>query len=220
MLKVGLVLAGCGYLDGAEIQEAVSALIALNRHPVKVVPIAPDGDQHHVVNHQTGKETTEKRNVLAESARISRGNVVPLDQVNANDLDALVFAGGFGVAKNLCSFAFKGTDCDVLPACEALIWAMYRAKKPIGAICIAPALVAKVLGKEHAVELTIGTDKGTAGAIEAMGCKHVDCDVISCHTDETHRVVSTPAYMLAENAAEAFEGIRELVDEVVRLAEA
>lgn len=217
-MKIGLVLAGCGFMDGAEVQESVSALVALSRQDVEIQCIAPEGPQHHVVNHQSGEETGETRDILIESARICRGNVMPLHKVQADQLDALVLAGGFGVAKNLCDFAFKGPDCSVNPDIAGLIRSVHGAGKPIGAICIAPALVAKVLGTDHAVELTIGKDAGTAQAIEAMGCKHVVCEVTACHVDEKHKIVSTPAYMLAQHACEAFDGISALCEQVIRLA--
>jgi len=217
-MKVGFLLSGSGFLDGAEIQEAVCALIALSEEGVQIVPIAPDMDQHHVVNHQSGKETDETRNVLVEAARIVRGNVTPLQDVSAHEFDALVIAGGFGVAKNLCDLAFKGPDCTVLPECAALINAFHAAGKPIGAMCIAPAMVAKVLGAHSKVKLTIGSDPGTVEAVNAMGCDHVICHVSSFVTDEEHKVVSTPAYMLGPGPADVFKGISGMCKEVLRLA--
>ncbi|PIE89179.1 MAG: isoprenoid biosynthesis protein ElbB [Acidobacteria bacterium] len=217
-MKVGYLLAGSGFLDGAEIQEAVSGLIALAQEGVQIVPIAPDMKQHHVIDHQSGQEVNETRNVLVEAARIVRGNVTPLSDISVEDLDALVIAGGFGVAKNLCDLAFKGPDCVVLDDCAALVNACHAAKKPIGAMCIAPAMVAKILGAHTKVKLTIGSDPGTIEAIEAMGCEHVICNVNSFVTDEINKVVSTPAYMLGPGPADVFKGISGMCKEVVRLA--
>lgn len=216
--RVGFLLSGSGFLDGAEIQEAVSGLIALSQAGATIVPIAPNIAQHHVIDHQAGSETTESRNVLVESARIVRGNVTPADEVSVDELDALVIAGGFGVAKNLCDLAFKGPDCTVNPACANLINQFHAAKKPIGAMCISPAMVAKVLGAHSRVKLTIGSDPGTAQAIEAMGCEHVTCEVTSFVTDEENLVVSTPAYMLGPGPSDVFAGVSAMCKEVLRLA--
>jgi len=217
-MKIGYLLSGCGFLDGAEIQEAVSGLIALQQAGATVIPIAPDVAQHHVVDHQKGEPQDGSRQVLIESARIVRGNVTACKDIDADAMDALVIAGGFGVAKNLCDLAFKGPDCQVEPSVVKLIEGVYAARKPIGAMCIAPALVAKVLGPKANVKLTIGKDADTAGAIQAMGCTHVECDVHSIIVDETHKVVSTPAYMLGPGPADVFEGISKLCKEVVKLA--
>jgi enhancing lycopene biosynthesis protein 2 len=209
-MNIGLLLAGCGYLDGAEIQEGVSAMIALSELGATILPLAVDMPQHHVIDHQSGSPVEESRNVLTETARITRGSVVSLDQLDLDSLDALVIAGGFGVAKNYCDFAFKGTETTVHPAVASLIKNCHEAKKPIGAMCIAPALLAAVLGQTAPVTLTIGNDPGTAQAIEAFGCRHVPCPVDQCVIDEAHKVVSTPAYMLGRNAFEVFSGIRAM----------
>jgi enhancing lycopene biosynthesis protein 2 len=218
-MNIGFLLSGSGFLDGAEIQEAVCALIALSAEGNNIVPIAPDMPQHHVMNHQAGTQSDESRNVLVESARIVRGNVTPLDKVDLKNLDALVIAGGFGVAKNLCDLAFKGPDCTAVPDVEDLINAFYKAGKPIGAMCIAPALVARVLGKHTRVKVTIGSDPDTAAAIEAMGCEHVICNVHSFVTDPEHLVVSTPAYMLGPGPSDIFQGISGMCMEVIRLVQ-
>ncbi|MBM3789187.1 MAG: isoprenoid biosynthesis glyoxalase ElbB [Acidobacteria bacterium] len=221
MKKVAVCLSGCGVFDGAEIHEAVCTLLALDQAGAQAVCCAPDVPQAEVIDHLQQKPEAGTRNVLVESARIARGAVRPLGEIKAADVDALIFPGGFGAAKNLCDFAFKGADCTVNPDVERLVQEMLAARKPIGAICIAPALLARILGKKKlAPKLTIGTDKGTAAAINAMGGDHCECAVTEMVTDEKNRIVSTPAYMLGRGPAEVFGGIRKLVGEVLRLASA
>ncbi|HSH09810.1 MAG TPA: isoprenoid biosynthesis glyoxalase ElbB, partial [Oceanipulchritudo sp.] len=168
MKKVGVLLSGCGVFDGSEIHEAVLTLLALERAGVQAVCMAPDKEQLHVINHLTGKETGESRNVLVESARIARGNIENLAAVSAADLDALVLPGGFGAAKNLSRFAVDGPAGEVDPEVRRLVEEMNAARKPIGLICISPAIGAQILGR-NGVEVTIGNDSKTAAAIESCG---------------------------------------------------
>ncbi|MBN2054928.1 isoprenoid biosynthesis glyoxalase ElbB [bacterium] len=219
MARVGVLLAGCGVYDGSEIHEAVLTLLALDQADAEVIVMAPEGPQMHVVNHLTGAvETSAGRQVLQESARIARGAVKPIREVPVDRLDALIIPGGFGAAKNLCDFAVKGPDCTVLPEVAALIQGMARAGKPIGAICIAPALLVKALQPLRLNPMvTIGDDPGTASAIAAMGGRHVDCQVTGIVVDEANRLVSTPAYMLANRISEAAAGIEALAREVLSL---
>ncbi|MBN2433284.1 MAG: isoprenoid biosynthesis glyoxalase ElbB [Acidobacteria bacterium] len=219
MAKVGVVLSGCGVYDGAEIHEAVLTLLALDRKGATVICMAPDIAQAHVINHQTGEESpAETRNVLVESARIARGDIRDIATVAAADLDALVFPGGFGAAKNLCDFAFKGPECSIEPGVQRLVKEMLAAHKPIVAVCIAPALLARVMGAEHVpVKLTIGTDPETGQAIEAMGGTHIQCPVSEFVVDEETKVISTPAYMLGRRISEVAAGIDKTIDELFRL---
>lgn len=221
MPKVGVVLSGCGVYDGAEIHESVITLLALDRAGVEILCMAPDVDQMHVINHLTGEVSEgETRNVLVESARIARGDVVDMSPVTSDDIDAIIFPGGFGAAKNLCDFAVKGTDCTVHPEVLRLTKEMVAAKKPVGVVCIAPALMAKVMEDSGiSVDLTIGTDEETAGAIETMGASHVACLVSEFVVDRENKVVSTPAYMLAERISEVADGVEKLVEEVLNLVE-
>ncbi|MCS7182887.1 MAG: isoprenoid biosynthesis glyoxalase ElbB [Thermoanaerobaculum sp.] len=217
-IRVGVLLSGCGVYDGAEIHEAVITLLALDRAGVETLVMAPNVEQLHVINHLTGDVVVgETRNVLQEAARIARGNIRDLATVEPQELDALILPGGFGAAKNLCDFALKGANCQVHPEVARVVRGVHALGRPIGAICIAPALVAKLLGEEHPT-LTIGTDRNTAAALEAMGACHQDCAVEGVVVDEKTKVVSTPAYMLARSIAEAAAGIEKLVAEVVRLA--
>ena len=217
MAKIGVLLSGCGVFDGSEIHEAVLTLLALDRAGAEIVCLAPNVEQAHVIDHLTQKETGEKRNVLVESALIARGEVKDLNDVKAADLDGLTIPGGFGAAKNLSDFAFKGQDATVLPDVQRLLSEMVAAGKPVGAICIAPATLTKALSDKKP-EVTIGSDSGTAAAIEAMGGKHKTCTVDMIHVDEANRIVSTPAYMLGPSIKDVAEGIEKLVAKVLELA--
>ena len=216
--RVGVVLAGCGVYDGTEIHEAVLTLLALDRAGAQAVCAAPNAPQLHVIDHLTGEVTGESRNVLVESARIARGNVADLASVTGADVDALILPGGFGAAKNLCDFAVKGAACSVHPEVARLVREVHAQGKPIGAICIAPALIARLLGDEHP-RLTIGSDAGTAAAIEAMGGRHVACGTEGTVVDRERRIVTTPAYMLAGWIAETAVGIEKLVGEVLSMVD-
>lgn len=215
MKKVGVLLSGCGVFDGAEIQESVLTLLALDKAGVHAVCMAPDKDQHHVINHLTGQEEAgERRNVLVEAARIARGNIENLASVRAADIDALILPGGFGAAKNLSTFALKGAAGEVDPEVRRLVTEVHEARKPIGLICIAPAVGAQILGPVG-VEVTIGTDAGTAREIEACGARHFSCEVTEIHVDAARKVVSTPAYMLGQTISDVSKGIDALVRTVV-----
>ena len=216
MAKVGVLLSGCGVFDGAEIHEAVLTLLALDRAGAEIVCMAPNVEQAHVINHLTQEVTAETRNVLVESARIARGEIKDLKDVQAGDLDALIMPGGFGAAKNLSDFAFKGPQATVHPEVKRLLTDLAAAGKPIGAICIAPATLTKALA-DRKPEVTIGTDAGTASAIEAMGGRHKSCSVDMIHLDAGNKLVSTPAYMLGPGIKEVAQGIEKLVARVVEL---
>lgn len=216
--KVGVVLSGCGVYDGAEIHESVVTLLAIDRLGAEAVMCAPDVNQLHVVNHLTGEvDEGAERNVLVESARIARGEIRDVASVTADELDALILPGGFGAAKNLCDFAVKGTDCDVDPGVAALVRAVHQQGKPVAAVCIAPALIAKVLGDEGP-QLTIGNDADTAGALQTMGAAHIDCPVNEFVVDHDRKLISSPAYMLAQSISEAAEGIERTVAALVDMA--
>lgn len=219
MAKVGVVLSGCGVYDGSEIHEAVITLLALSRAGADAICMAPNIDQMHVVNHLTGEVVAdEKRNVLVESARIARGDVKDIATLTANDFDALIIPGGFGAAKNLCDFAVNGPECGVNSDVARLINEMVAAKKPFAALCIAPAVLAKILGNNTPPpQLTIGNDAGTAQAIEQMGAHHINCPVSDMVIDKNFNCVSTPAYMLAGSISEAAEGIEKTVQAVLNL---
>ena len=216
MAKVGVLLAGCGVFDGSEIHEAVLTLLALDRAGAEVVCMAPNMEQVHVINHLTQEVMNETRNVLIESARIARGEIKDLREVQAPEIDALIIPGGFGAAKNLSDFAFTGAAATVHPEVERLLNEMVAAGKPVGAICIAPATLTKALADKKP-EVTIGSDKDTASAIEAMGGQHKECTVDMIHYDSKNRIVSTPAYMLGPGIKDVAQGIDKLVTRIVEL---
>ena len=207
--RVAVVLAGCGYLDGAEINEAVIALLALNRAGAQVRVFAPDKPQLHVVDHFAGAVVEgQSRNVLTESARIVRGQVRPLAELGAEDFDALFLPGGFGVAKNLSSFAVEGTTGSVEPDLVRVLRAFRAADKPIGAVCISPAVVVLAL---HEGEVTIGSDPGTAAAIDALGGHHRVCPVTDAHVDQERKLATAPAFMEEVQLADVARGIEQAV---------
>ncbi|MCW0918767.1 isoprenoid biosynthesis glyoxalase ElbB [Pseudomonas glycinis] len=213
--KVAVILSGSGVYDGAEIQESVITLLRLDQRGAQVQCFAPNIAQLHVINHLTGEEMPESRNVLVESARIARGNVTDIRDADVEDFDALIVPGGFGAAKNLSNFAIEGAGCTVQPEVLALAEAFAEAGKPVGLICISPALAAKIYGP--GVTCTIGNDADTAAAMNKMGATHEECAVTEIVEDKARKLVTTPAYMLAQTISEAASGINKLVDRVLEL---
>ncbi|WP_460138376.1 isoprenoid biosynthesis glyoxalase ElbB [Pseudomonas sp. S2_A10] len=213
--KVAVILSGSGVYDGAEIQESVITLLRLDQRGAQVQCFAPNIAQLHVINHLTGEEMPESRNVLVESARITRGNVKDIRDADVEDFDALIVPGGFGAAKNLSNFAIEGAGCTVQPEVLALAEAFAEAGKPVGLICISPALAAKIYGP--GVTCTIGNDADTAAAMNKMGATHEECAVTEIVEDKARKLVTTPAYMLAQTISEAASGINKLVDRVLEL---
>ena len=216
MKKFAVVLAGCGVYDGAEIHEATLAMLAIAQAGAEYQCFAPDIDQHHVVNHLNEQVSDEKRNVLVESARITRGNIKNIKTVSASDLDGLIIPGGFGAAKNLSDFAVKGPESEVHPEVQRLLSEMVDAAKPVGAICIAPATLVRALPQREP-RVTIGNDMGTAAAIGTMGGVHIDCSVDEVCVDEANRIVTTPAYMLGPGIKDVAVGIENLIEKVLSL---
>ena len=215
MPKVGVLLSGCGVQDGSEVYEAVLTILALEKAGAQVQAIAPDVEQAHVVNHYSGEEDRlTQRNVLPEAARIVRGKIISVSEVSAHDVDALVIPGGYGVAKNLCTYATDDVNARVNPDVARLIGDLHGLGKPIGAICIAPVLVALAL-RGTPLELTIGSDASTSLALNRLDMHHHVTTVDEIWIDERHKIVSTAAFMLAQSAAEAEPGITKLVNAVL-----
>jgi enhancing lycopene biosynthesis protein 2 len=212
--KFAVILAGCGVFDGSEIHEAVSVLLAIDRAGCEYECFAPDVNQYHVVNHLTGKVEKEVRNVLVESARIARGNVKKLELFNPGKFDALVFPGGFGVAKNLCTFAIDGPDCLVNPETENAILKGHKAGLPIGALCISPVLLAKVLGKST---VTIGNDSDTASAIENMGADHQITSGSEIVIDKENKIITSPCYMLNSPISVIAQGAENVIKALLQM---
>ncbi len=215
MKKVAVVLAGNGVYDGAEIHEATLTLLAIARSGAEYQCFAPDMEQAHVVNHLTGEEMPEKRNVLIEAARIARGNIKPLSDYYAKDFDALIFPGGFGAAKNLCTFAFDGTDCKVNPEVEKAVRTTVAEEKPLGALCISPVLITKILGD---VMVTIGQDQGTIQAIGELGGTHKKTTHGEIIVDKKYKVVTTPCYMLDASIDQIATGAENVVRKILEMA--
>lgn len=215
---VGVLLSGCGFLDGSEIHESVFTLLCLDELGVEAAFIAPRGPQRHVVDHAAHAPAAgESRDVLREAARIARGRIRDLATVKAADFDALILPGGFGAAKNLSDFALKGAEATPHPDVARLLREAHAAGKPIGAICIAPAVVALALGATAHPTLTIGNDRDTACALEQLGARHQDCPVDQCVVDRAQRIVTAPAYMYDARPKDICAGIRKLCAEVVAL---
>lgn len=212
MKKFAVILAGCGVYDGAEIHEATLAMLAIKQAGADYQCFAPDIDQHHVINHLTGQEMPEKRNVLIESARIARGNIKNLSEFKAEEFDVLFFPGGFGAAKNLSTVAFDGPDAKVNPEVEAAVKSMHALKKPIGAMCISPVFIAKILGD---INVTIGTDEGTIKAIEAIGATHIQTDHGDVVCDSENKVFTTPCYMLDATITDIWDGAYNIVEAIM-----
>ena len=217
--KIGVLLSGCGVFDGSEIHEATFTLYFLHREGAQAVCIAPDMMQQHVIDHQTSEVIDQNRNILVESARISRGNVLRLDDVSVQDLDGLILPGGFGAAKNLIDYALKGRECSIITGVKQLIGEILNAKKPLGAMCIAPVVVA-VACQGGAVQplLTIGNDENTAADIVYFGAVHQPQPVDGIAVDEIHKIVTTPAYMIGPGISDIAKGIEKLVKQVIAWA--
>ena len=218
MAKIGVCLSGCGVNDGAEIHESVITALALDQSGAEIIYTAPNVIQTKVVDHYSGNEMNESRNVLVESARIARGDITDLEELTSDDMDGLIFPGGFGAALNLCDFAIKGSDCDIHPEVNRIIQEIMQANKPLGFICIAPALFARaVKNADKSFRITIGNDISTVDQIEKLGSQHKICAVYDVIIDEENKIVSTPAYMLAGRISEAATGIEKLVQKILSL---
>lgn len=217
MKHVAVILSGCGFLDGAEITEAISTLIAIGQHGGDYTVFAPNKDVPET-NHLTQKATGQNRNVLQESARIARGDIQPLENLKARDFDALAFPGGFGAALHLCNFAEKGSGGEIDPEVLRIVKEFYAERKPIAAICIAPAIMALAFG-EKGVNVTIGNDQGTASEVEKTGAKHSNCDVEKFVVDSSNKIITTPAYMYGTaKPHQIFEGVSAAIGELIKMA--
>ncbi len=214
MVKIGVILSGCGVNDGSEIHEAVLAMLALDCLGVDCLCMAPNIEQRDVVNHLSGEAVNETRNVLVESARIARGEISDLADISAADIDAVILPGGFGAAKNLCDFAVAGAQAEVHPEVLRLLLEMHKVGKPIGAICIAPVVLARALSGSQP-EVTIGDDLATAKLLESLGARHQECSVDDIIVDQRNRLVTTPAYMVGPGLREIAVGINKLVQQIV-----
>ncbi len=206
--KFAIIIGGCGHRDGSEIHETTMTMLAIENNGATYELFAPDRNQYHVINHITGEEMAENRNMLVEAARIARGKIKSLDDFNVNDFDAVIFPGGFGVAKNFFNYAFKGPKATVDPQIEQIIKEIKAVDKPIGALCIAPVLLAKVL---KGITVTIGNDDATAHDITVMGGHNINTSSGEVISDKINKIFSTPAYMLDATISDIAEGANNLV---------
>ncbi len=212
-MKIAIILSGSGVYDGSEIHEATMTMLSVVKNGGEYELFAPDIKQHHVINHITGEEMNETRNVLIESARIARGKIKSLSELEVNNFDAVFMPGGFGVAKNLSDFAFKGADCTVLPELVNVIKKAVELQKPIGALCISPAIIVKIL---EGAKVTIGTEENNA-VIEEMGGNHIITTHGEVIIDKKYNLVTTPCYMLDATIADIAIGAENAVKTVFEL---
>lgn len=225
-MKIGVLLAGCGVFDGSEIHEATFALLALNQRGVEVVCMAPDMAQHHVINHITGEEMNEQRNVLVESARIARGEIQSIDEVDIASLDALVVPGGSGAAKNLSQWAIDGPDGYILPEVVKLIKTMVEKGKPLAGLCMGPTVIAQALAQtDIKPRLTVGSTEakspydigGISSGMESLGAEVTMRTIKEIELDENHRIVTAPCYMMEGSISEVHDNIQQAIDALVLL---
>jgi enhancing lycopene biosynthesis protein 2 len=206
--KFAIIIGGCGHRDGSEIHETTMTMLAIENHGCAYELFAPDKEQHHVINHLTGEEMAEKRNMLVEAARIARGNIKNLDDFNTNNFDAVIFPGGYGVAKNFFNYAFKGNKASVNSQISQVIKEIKAADKPIGALCIAPVLLAKVL---NSITVTIGNDEATANDVAFFGSRNINTSHGEVVSDKANKIFSTPAYMLNATISDIAKGANNLI---------
>ncbi len=216
--KVAVLLGGCGHLDGSEIRESILTLLALDRCGVEAVCLAPDGAQKRVVHHGKGEAVSGTRHMVEESARIARGKIVILDPKTISQYDALVIPGGTGLAFSFFDYAEKGRNCTIREDVQQAILNMIKAKKPIGAICISPMIVARAL-KGSGIAVTLGSTPNVVEDMQAWGATFKECRVDECVADAAHKIVTTPAYMYGNaHIKDVATGIEKCVQAVVALA--
>jgi enhancing lycopene biosynthesis protein 2 len=226
MKKIGILLSGCGVYDGSEIQETVLAMLAIQEVGAEYFCISIDKNQHHVINHLNGTEMAETRNMMIESARIARGNVKNINEVEIRDFDALVIPGGFGNAKNLSSWAFDGPKGTILPEVKLLIVNCINAGRPIAALCVSPILIAKAMEDSgFQVELTLGNSADSSpynindfhASLKATGAKTFEKNIEGIQIDEKLKIVSAPCYMIEANILEIRNNIKQAIEALMLL---
>jgi enhancing lycopene biosynthesis protein 2 len=225
-MKIAVLLSGCGVYDGAEIHESVLTLLALDRMGVETFCIAPDIEQHHVINHRDGSEMNEKRNILTEAARIARGNIKNLSEVSLSDFDGLAIPGGFGVAKNFSKWAFNGPDGEILPEIKDFLQACIKSGKPIAALCISPVVLAKAVeGTDIKLKLTVGNLEepspydinAISAGISKTGAIPNMCGKTDLLFDDLNNVVCSPCYMMESRISEVAEGIDKTMSKLLEM---
>ena len=225
-MKIGVIFSGSGVYDGTEIQEGVFTLLAIKKVGAEAICFAPNIDQHHVINHITGEEMNETRNVLVESARIARGDIQSLDQFDASKLDALVIPGGFGAAKNLTGWAFTGPDADINEQVKNAILSMVTSKKPVAGLCMGPTVIAKALENSNiSASLTVGTTEAPSPyeidaisqGMEKTGAIAEMKTVEEIAVDPENKNVTAPCYMMEADILQIRNNVQKAIDELVKL---
>lgn len=214
-MKFAIVLSGCGVYDGAEIHEATMTMLAVESKGCQYEMFAPNINQYHVINHLTGDVMDESRNVLVEAARIARGNIRALSEYSAKEFDGIIFPGGFGVAKNLCSYAIDGTEMRIDKIVAGAVRETHSLKKPIGALCISPIMIAALI---PGAEVTLGSDTKFNGEVSNLGGKHKTTQNRQVVVDTINRIVTTPCYMNDATITDIARGAELVVKEMIALA--
>ena len=217
--KFAVILAGCGSFDGSEIHETTLGLLAIDEQGGSYDCYAPNQEQGRTLNFYTKEVVATKgqagnRNILEEGGRIARGNIKPISELNIADYDAIIFPGGMGTVYNWCDYAEKGVNCTVLPEIAQAMETAYLSGKWVGAMCIAPVIVAKVLGK-YGVHITIGNDPQTASNVIQMGAIHEERTATQACIDKEHHIATTPCYMLAKSIKEIYAGNTALIKGII-----
>lgn len=226
MKKIGVLLSGNGVYDGSEIHEAVLSLLAIEEAGAEWVCLAPNYNQHHVVNHTNGQEMPETRNILVEAARIARGNIKDIETLDINEIDGLVMPGGFGAAKNFSKWAFQGAAGDINPIIKEFINKVMKAGKPIATLCVSPVVVAKALeGSGKHPKLTLGTDKDPSPydikadsvGLAAMGAQPEMKSITEILVDEENKLISAPCYMMEVGVKEVRANVKMAVEKMMEM---
>ena len=208
-MNIAVILSGCGNRDGSELQESLSLLLALDRRGWNVQCFAPCGF-FDVVSHTDGFETGEQRDILEEAARIARGNIRDLTEYEAEAFDALCLPGGMGAARNLSTYAFDGENMQVLPEVQNAIIETHSLNHPICAMCIAPMVLAAVLGP-YDVRITLGGPCAAADVAKKLGADVMNCGPTEVCVDAANKVLTTPAYMVESRISNIFDGAENMV---------
>ena len=225
-MNIGVIFSGSGVYDGTEIQEGVFTLLSIKKAGAEAVCFAPDVDQHHVINHITGEEMQETRNVLVESARIARGDIQSLDAFDASQLDALILPGGFGAAKNLTKWAFSGPEGEINEQVKAAIVSMVKMNKPVAGLCMGPTVIAKALeGSGLSATLTVGSTEAPSPyeidaisqGMEKTGATAVMKTIEEIAVDKKNKIVTAPCYMMEADILQIRTNVQKAVDALVKL---
>lgn len=226
-MNFGILLSGSGVYDGAEIQEAVLSMLAVSELGDTYTCIGVNADQFHVINHVTGEPMNESRNMFIEAARIARGNIVPIQDIQPADIDALIIPGGFGSAKNFTKWAFDGPDGSILPEVKLLLVNLVNVGKPIAALCVSPVVVAKAFEDSRIhPDLTLGTTAESSPydiaafseGLQKTGATTTYKSVKEIHIDEANKIITAPCYMMDASISDVWKNIQDAIRELKKMA--